>query len=199
MPSSSGGGDQSAQRLAGHHGAGRVWPGSRRGRPSSGLLRWAASSAFGDSACDRRADVSINTGSQPSAVRMCRYAGSPAQSRRRGRRAFEHRKERQVKPDEPGGDDDPSASDLHTHRRHDNDRAIRARSEECRSAAVNRSAGNSSAACAPDRRPGRGLAGWSDFKMNDVAAGRLDPRGRGHHVHHHDRRHIACARTATQA
>src|SRR5436190_682200 len=43
--------------------------------PLSGFLRCAASSASGDSAWRSAAVVSISTGSQPSAFRMCRYGG----------------------------------------------------------------------------------------------------------------------------
>ena len=40
--------------------------------PASGAWRWAAISALADSAQRVSAEVSISTGSQPSAERMCR-------------------------------------------------------------------------------------------------------------------------------
>ncbi len=43
--------------------------------PASGFCRCAAISAFGDSAQRVSAEVSISTGSQPSALRICRYGG----------------------------------------------------------------------------------------------------------------------------
>ena len=43
--------------------------------PASGFLRCAAISASADSAQRVSAMVSISTGSQPSALRMCRYGG----------------------------------------------------------------------------------------------------------------------------
>src|SRR5262249_57903298 len=45
--------------------------------PLSGVRRWAAISAFADNAQRVSADVSISTGSQPSAERMWRYGGHP--------------------------------------------------------------------------------------------------------------------------
>ena len=43
--------------------------------PFSGFARWTASNASPVSACRFSLDVSINTGSQPSALRIWRYGG----------------------------------------------------------------------------------------------------------------------------
>jgi hypothetical protein len=42
-----------------------------------------------------------------------------------------------------------------------------------------------------DRRRRRAHRRLADFHVDDVAAGGFDPRGRRHHVHHHERRNIA--------
>ncbi len=50
-----------------------------------------------------------------------------------------------------------------------------------------------------DRGLRRRRRGLPDFHVNDMAAGRLDPRRRRHHVHHHERRNIASRRRRQQA
>ncbi len=39
----------------------------------------------------------------------------------------------------------------------------------------------------------------TDFQMHHLAAGRFDPGGRRHDIHHHERRHLAARRRHDQA
>ena len=53
---------------------------------------------------------------------------------------------------------------------------------------------------APRRSPSSARLGrLADLQMNDMTAGGLDPRRRGHHVHDHERRHVAARTTAQKA
>ena len=50
-----------------------------------------------------------------------------------------------------------------------------------------------------NRRLRRRRGGLADLHVNDMAAGRLDPRRRRHHVHHHEGRNFAARRRGQQA
>ena len=112
---------------------------------------------------------------------------------------LEHREERQ---DEAAGragrDDDPRRVDVDSHRHRGNAARCARAARRCRAPRYSRSARVERRMGGRDRGLRRRRRGLPDLHVNDMAAGRLDPRGGAHHVHHHERRNIAADRGRKQ-
>ena len=183
--------DQGRKRVGRHHGAGRIGRACDQ-HAGQRLLRCAARNVSPVMAKRFAASVSISTGSQPSAVRMWRYGGYPGLAMATRSPGSNIARNARMNPaDDPVVTITRSALDRHTVGFRIMPRDARPQRGNAERLGV---AERALAEHGLHRRDGgrrRAHRRLADLHVNDLAARGLDPGRRRHHVHHHERRHVA--------
>ncbi len=190
--------DESGKRVLAHHGAGRIGRARHqqavqrlaRMRRAQGLRRDRPARFFAGLdqhrlAAERGEDVAIR--------RIAGIGQRDAIARLEQREERQHKSARRA-----GGDDDARRIDLHGISVRIMPRDARAQSGNAERLGIGDRAGQSRARRIA-RRLWRRRRRLADLHMHDLAACRLQTRGGGHHVHDHERRHVAARRRREQA
>ena len=200
MPSPSAAAISARERLARHHGAGRIGRDLPTSTPLSGVRRCASSSMSGVIAQRVAAVVSISTGfaaERLEDVAVRRIAGH------RDRDAVAGLEQRQEREDECRPTSRWSRSRAPDRPRRRRSRCSAAQCARaatgCRAPRCRRAGRIKRRARGIERGRRRGRRRLADLHVDHPAAGRLDARRRRHHVHHHERRDVAARRGHDQA